>query len=203
MDKRDLAIQKTIPIQGVPFFGQYEGSNRVGDRVLMAGNGIFLEVTRKWGVFIRKISSEPTIKLPYGTMQEQSHLNLPELPNALLKEFNRHAATNCDVEVGASVIWNEHHNKYRLAHSKSLRATGSFLHQELPALEPGDHLIIDCHSHAHHPAYFSPIDNESDANCIKFSYVVGNCNLAHQTHAFRLCVRGVFESLDASALGLI
>jgi len=200
MDKRDIALQATLPLLTTPLYGQLERLEGVGDRLVLAKNGLFVEVARKWGYFVRRVAPPACIAVPYGDMKETSQLDLPNLPNALLLQFNQHAAENCDVEVGASIVWNDRSGQFRLAYSKAIESTGSFLKQQLAPLDEGDHLIVDCHSHALHPAFFSSTDDHDDRHCTKFSYVVGNCDRPQQSTALRLCVRGIFEVLDASKL---
>lgn len=199
MDKRDLALQTLCPIIPIPRFSEFAQSTIAGDRILIASNGTFLEVTRKWGRFVRKIG-EIGVVVPFGEMNETTELFTPRLPRQLLRDFNAIAIANSDVEVGASIIWNESTNAFRLEQSKSLAATGGFLHQEFAPLHAGDHLVIDCHSHSSHRAFFSTIDDDDDAHMAKFAYVVGNCDREKQSHAMRLCLKGIFQNYDLPTL---
>jgi len=196
MDKRDLALQSTMPTVVVPRFGNFQELREPGDRILIAANGVFLESSRRWGYFVRQVGSLGPVVVPYGTCQPVTRLIAAKLPIELLKAFNDFAVATPDVEVGGSIIWNEVTDKYRLAMSKSLQANGSFLRQELASLGPDEHLVIDCHSHAHHGAYFSSEDDNDDKGSTKFAYVVGHCDQESQSTALRLCLKGVFEPID-------
>jgi PRTRC genetic system protein A len=196
MDKRDIALQTTLPTVAVPQFGLLESPRQAGDRILVASNGIFLESFRRWGHFIRHIGGLGPVVVPYGTCQPVSKLFASKLPRDLLIAFNERAVNTPDVEVGGSILWNEFTDTYRLAMSKSLQANGGFLRQELSSLEAGEHLVIDCHSHAHNRAFFSRQDDEDDKGATKFAYVVGHCNREVQSTAMRLCLKGVFEMMD-------
>lgn len=200
MDKRDVLLQQTIPTIMVPLHSPLKEPEQPGDRILIAKNGVFIECYRKWGHFIRKIGDVGPVTLPYGECQSQTRLRAAKLPRDLLLAFNDHALKNQDTEVGGAVIWNEVSDSYRLALAKTIEANGSYLHYERPALQAGEHLVIDCHSHAHHRADFSKQDDIDDRYDIKFSYVVGHCNRPQQTFAFRLCLKGAFDEFDFSAL---
>lgn len=195
MDKRDIALQTSCPTIIVPRFSEFTSSEKCGDRVLVASNGIFIEITRKWGYFIRKIS-DVIVTLPYGAIQEKTKLFTPKLPRDLLKTFNALARENHVVEIGASIVWNSQSNAFRLLRSESLIADSGFLRYKLADISDNDHLIIDCHSHSDGPAFFSKADNEDDCHMVKFSYVAGNCNQARQSTVMRLCLNGMFEPID-------
>ncbi|MCU6502344.1 PRTRC system protein A [Rugamonas sp. A1-17] len=194
MDKRDVALHATLPSVAVPRFGPLELPLQPCDRILIASNGVFIESFRRWGHFIRQVGSLGPVVVPYGVCQPTTTLTSGKLPRELLHAFNAHADKTPDVEVGGSIIWNENTKQYRLALSKSLASSGSHLKQEVANLDAGEHLVIDCHSHAHHHAFFSAQDDQDDRGATKFAYVVGNCNRPTQSTAMRLCVKGVFES---------
>lgn len=198
-DPRDFALQATVPTVMVPLFGEFQQLTVPGDRILIASNGVFLECSRKWGYFLRKIADALPVSLPYGQIGEATRLIAAKLPSELLQKFIQLAQVEANVEIGGSILWNENTNRYRLARSTSLHATGSYLKQELAPLNPGEHLVIDCHSHAHHPAFFSPIDDASDSDMTKFAFVVGDCNTTHPSVKLRLCIRGKFEDMDISS----
>jgi PRTRC genetic system protein A len=199
MDRRDIALQRSMPTVAVPkFTAEWEKTEKAGERILVAANGIFLEVTRKWGYFVRRIGSVNSV-IPYGKMEEVTQLLAPKLPRQLLQQFNYYAQQAADQEIGACILWNEHTNQYRLKRAISLAANTISLKYQYPDFEDGDHLIIDCHSHSIHPAFFSAVDDEDDKYAVKFSYVVGNCSLAIPTTAMRLCIKGKFDLIDTTA----
>lgn len=204
LDKRDVALQSTIPTEVVPRFSPIDIPSTPGDRILVASNGMFVEVRRNWGYFVRRIAAGSSIPVPYGDMAEATKLHTPRLPRNLLLEFVNHAKENCDIEVAASLIWNETSNGFRLVLAEAIYATGDSLRFHVPALSAGDHLIVDCHSHAHIPAFFSTEDDRDDCNSTKFSFVVGNCNAPLQSVSMRLCLKGIFEpfnpGIDLSSL---
>lgn len=197
MDKRDTALQLSCPTVMVPRFSPLEAAEHSGERFLMAANGVFLEITRKWARFVRKVGEfSASVPVPYGTYEETTEWRADALPKELLTEFNISARQSPEVEIGAAIVWNEHDRQYRLLSVESLQASGSHLHYRPPALGDGDHLIVDCHSHGKHPAFFSGTDNQDDQWAVKIAYVVGNCGLATQTTKTRLCLKGMFENVN-------
>lgn len=194
MDKRDLALQTTVPTVMVPLYGELEPPTKTGERILMASNGVFVEINRVWGYFIREVGPRLAVPVPYGKCTPVTQWKIPGIPINLLAQFRQLACASPDTEIGASIIWNEAEG-YRLTPSVSLAANGSHLRYQLPAMESGDHLIIDCHSHARWPAFFSGEDDADDMNSVKLAYVVGHCNQSKQSYAMRLCLKRIFENV--------
>lgn len=193
MDKRDAVLQASCPSIAVPQYSPIEMPNKCGERILVAANGVFLEVTRKWCKFVRKVG-EMNTPVPYGTVHESSQLLAPRLPRNLVDDFLRLSKSSCDVEIGGAIIWNHVTNAYRLSPVETLAADNESLDYRPAKLGDGDHLIVDCHSHAHHESFFSPKDNEDDQWHVKISLVVGACNTATPTIKTRLCLKGIFEN---------
>ena len=48
MDSRDVALQSVMPTVMVPRYSELEELATAGDRILMAANGVWLEVCRAW-----------------------------------------------------------------------------------------------------------------------------------------------------------
>jgi PRTRC genetic system protein A len=178
-----------------PRFGDLEPANRAGERIIVASNGIFVEITRKWARFIRRVG-ELNTPVPYGTCEESFEWLATELPSALLRDFQDMARRTPATEIGAGIVWNETTGAYRLLPVVTLEASGAHLKYKPPALGQGDHLIVDCHSHGRHPAFFSRTDNEDDRYDVKIAYVVGDCGKPHPTTATRLCLKGIFENIE-------
>lgn len=194
MDKRDVVLQRSCPILQAPKFSQFIPLEVPGERIVVASNGVFIEVHRKWGYFIRK-AGQVGVTVPYGEMSEATIIRTPALPKHLLKSFDQIAQEDPTVEVGASVVWNETTNEFRLVRSESILATGTKLKYRIPRLDDKDHIVIDCHSHGGGNPYFSPEDNEDDLHAVKLSYVVGRCHETNPTSVMRICIKGIFQNL--------
>lgn len=195
LDRKDVALQKSCPVMPVPRFTPFQPLNEPGERILVASNGTFIEIKRKWGYFIRNVGAIATT-VPFGQVQPATVLHTTKLPTALLERFVAMAKADCDVEIGASIVWDEATAEFTLLRSVSIESGPGNLMYQLPPLEPTQHIVIDCHSHAHYNAYFSKTDDMDDAHAVRFSFVVGNCNQVEHTTSMRLCVKGTFENIE-------
>ncbi|MBK4736047.1 PRTRC system protein A [Noviherbaspirillum pedocola] len=193
MDKRDVAMQASMPSMMVPRYGKLQAAETFGERLLIASNGVFLEVNRVWARFIRRVSSSIATPLPYGEQQSTTEWKIEGIPKHLLRQFNDMARAQSHREIGGCIIWNEK-TGYRLSPVITLESSGAHLRYQPPPMEAGDHLIIDCHSHARFGACFSKTDDADDAWSVKLAYVVGNCDRQEQSVAMRLCIKGIFET---------
>lgn len=196
MDKRDIALQLSCPVASAPKFSDLVPFDRNGERIVLASNGAFLEVCRPWVRIITQVGPALAMTVPFGELKETVDYKAGKLPRVLLEEFVEWAQRESEVEIGAVITWNENTGEYALLRSKSNHATSGSLDYELPALGDGVHIIVDCHSHSHHAAFFSHVDDNDDQHAVKFAFVVGNCNTDKPTIASRLCVRGIFKKLS-------
>src|SRR5438105_4426807 len=86
-DARDAALLSTCPCVPVPRFGQLP-ELELGQRVLIARDGVFLQVRRTWLDCVLRLASLPSAPpLPYGTLQERIGFSFGVIPLALLHEF--------------------------------------------------------------------------------------------------------------------
>jgi len=196
MDKRDIALQLSCPVASAPKFSDLAPLDRNGERIVLASNGAFLEVCRPWVRIITQVGPALAMTVPFGELKETVDYKAGKLPRALLEEFVEWAQRESEVEIGAVITWNANTGEYALLRSKTNHATSGSLDYELPTLEDGVHIVVDCHSHSHHAAFFSHVDDKDDQHAVKFAFVVGNCNTDKPTIASRLCVRGIFKKLS-------
>lgn len=196
MDKRDIALQMSCPVAGVPKFSELGPLERNGERILLAANGTFLEVNRPWIRVVVQVGPPLTTTVPFGELKPAFEFKAARLPRALLQEFVEWAQKDHHVEIGAVITWDEKTGQYALLRAKSTAATADHLDYELPPLPEGVHIVVDCHSHSHGRAFFSSTDDEDDQHALKYSFVVGHCNTDNPSIASRLCVRGVLKNLS-------
>jgi PRTRC genetic system protein A len=196
MDKRDIALQLSCPVASAPKFSDLVPLDLNGERIVLASNGAFLEVCRPWVRIITQVGPALAMTVPFGELKETVDYKAGKLPRALLEKFVEWAQQESDVEIGAVITWNENTGEYALLRSKSNHATSDSLDYELPTLGDGVHIVVDCHSHSHHEAFFSRVDDKDDRHAVKFAFVVGNCNTDKPTIASRLCARGTFKKLS-------
>lgn len=196
----DAALQQTCPVGAVPLYGPFVPSTVPGEKIWVASNGTFVQITRAWATFIRKIG-EIAIPVPYGALTESSQFHTSRIPDGFLEQFNMQARKQSTIEIGASIIWHQTSDTFRLAYSTAIVATAGSLVHALPELGPDEHLVVDCHSHGTHAAFFSSTDDKDDGDQVKLAYVVGNCNQETLSFASRLCLRGMFETIPNKSTG--
>lgn len=196
MDPRDLVLKLSCPMIGMPKFSELAPLEANGERIVLASNGTFLEVRRAWVRIVTQVGPVLAMTVPFGEMKEVVEYGAGAIPKGLLAEFVSWSQQDSGVEIGGIITWNQHTGQYALRRSKSNHATSGSLDYELPQLDEGVHIIVDCHSHSHHDADFTPVDDKDDRHAVKFAFVVGHCNTNNPSFASRLCVRGVFKKLN-------
>jgi len=70
MDARDLALQASCPVLAVPRFGELPSMGN-GQRILVAANGMFVQVRLDWLDCIQRLAPATGFPLPYGEVQER------------------------------------------------------------------------------------------------------------------------------------
>jgi PRTRC genetic system protein A len=193
MNSLDTALQKSFPSVMVPRSEAVEPMTTSGERLLIAANGIWLEVLRPWIRLVRRISRYDVITaIPYGDVVESAELLCGAIPAEHVAAFYRMAQAALPNEAGAWIVWNRHTGQFRTTSLPSLSHGPGHLRYERPVLEDGESVVVDCHSHGAGSAFFSRTDNDDDRHDVKFALVLGNCNRS-PSMAFRLCVKGIFE----------
>lgn len=201
MDSRDLALQSVTPTVMVPRFGEFEPLSQPGQRVLMAANGVWLEVYRPW-LYVRMQLSDPlAVAVPYGEVEPCLALNCGPVPLDLLQQFTQQAREVCPLEHAAWVVWDETSRRFMLQQLGVRDASGAHIHFERPSLAPAHHMVIDLHSHGCFAAGFSPTDDLDDRGEVKIAMVVGHCDRDRVSTALRLCVNGLFIDLTPETAG--
>ncbi|MFT4506103.1 PRTRC system protein A [Caballeronia sp. 15711] len=197
MNAADMVLQRSFPTVMVPRREPVAPMQSIGERLLIAQNGVFLEIKQPWISLVRRIAdfSVPTA-IPYGRVVEHTALHCGRVPDLLVAEFASMARAAHPMETGAWIVWNESTRQFRLVAVKILSHTAGSLNYERPELEPDEVLVVDCHSHGGHKAFFSATDDEDDKHDIKFALVVGNCSSPVASFALRMCAKGVFEDVE-------
>ena len=71
MHPADAALQQSFPSVLVPRFGALAPMERSGERLLIAANGIFLEIVRPWLRVVRRLGTfQYRTAIPYGEAVE-------------------------------------------------------------------------------------------------------------------------------------
>lgn len=190
-DPRDQLLQSVTPVVVVPVFGhplpRLEGSSH---RFLIASNGVWMELARPWLHLVTKVGDIFAGRLPAGEISGEVSVLKP-VPKELFRHFVRLASETPDVEIAAFITLNDA-GHYQLKMAEVIENSGSHINYRCPTLSGGEEVVVDMHSHARHPAFFSKTDNIDDNEMVKFSLVVGNCNASTPTIELRLCALGQF-----------
>jgi len=195
MDSRDVALQSVMPTVMVPRYSKLEELATAGDRILMATNGVWLEVCRAW-LYARVLVAKPSIiPVPYGQVSEVMRFGFGKLPKAMVAQFIEQARARCPNECAAWVVWNQRTNEWRLMMLEETSVGPGHVNVNLPTLEEDEHMVMDLHSHGLTEAFFSRTDNKDDRGATKIAGVIGNLDKQEATASFRLCANGVFVPL--------
>lgn len=194
VDPRDELLQSVTPIVVAPLFAPPLAPLRGScHRFIVAQNGIWLELVRPWVRVVTKVSDGPVVKLPAGSLEEE--LQIPHaIPRSLLDEFLRRAQARPHLEQAAFITINPF-GKFELVDVGIISNGAEHINYRCPRLRDGHEMVLDLHSHAKLPAFFSDEDDHDDNEMVKIAAVVGNCDHATPTLAARLCVLGKFIPL--------
>lgn len=197
MNAADSVLQRSFPTVMAPRLEPVAPMEAFGERLLIAKNGVFLEVNQPWLSLVRRIAAySVSTAIPYGEVAESTQLICNRVPESLVGDFARMARAASPYETGAWIVWNTTTKQFRLVPVTILSHTRSALRYEPPALKADEVRVVDCHSHGLHPAYFSTTDDTDDRHEIKFALVIGNCGSKNPSMALRLCAKGIFEPVE-------
>lgn len=193
-DPRDIALQRACPCIPVPRFGSLDDAE-LGQRVLVASNGVFLEVRRSWLQCILRIGDLPrTPPLPYGRLTERIAFSFGVIPIALLDEFIAVGREGLPNEVAGALIYRRRSNSLRLAVHDAIKAGPAEIRYRMPVLGSDEEIAVDLHTHGRLSACWSSTDDADDQG-VKVCGVFGNIHVERPSAAFRLAINGQFREL--------
>lgn len=184
LSAKDRVLFQATPMLMAPRFGvlpQLEPGNR---RLISAADGIYIEARSPAIHLCQRIAKAV---MPYGVVEPFVRLVYGNIPMALLNQARRHATDNPESEVAACLLLDHAAKAYRCVYPEVISSSHGHISYR-DAIDDSD-LVIDFHSHAHHPAYFSDQDDQSDLARPGpyIALVAGNCDLPNrQTHAARI-----------------
>ncbi|WP_416047427.1 PRTRC system protein A [Cupriavidus basilensis] len=194
MNPLDSTLQRSFPSVMVPTREPVVPMTAAGERLLVAGNGVFLEILRPWIRLIRRISIYAvSTAIPYGVVEEVTELLCGRVPPELIRAFAEQARAACPNETGGWIVWNPRTKAFRLVPVVVLSHDCASLRYDRPQLVDGEVLAADCHSHGRFAAGFSTTDDQDDRFDVKFAVVLGRCDTRRMDVALRLCAKGIFE----------
>lgn len=196
MNPIDLALQQSFPSVMVPGREALAPMEKPGERLLVAANGVFLEIDRPWIRIVRRIAEYcVATAIPYGKCEELTDLRCGPVPPALIAQFYRQTRAALPNECGSWIVWDADTGQFRRIPLVPIAHSPGHLLYERPGLRPGESLVVDCHSHGAGGAFFSHTDNDDDRHDVKFALVLGHCDRQPST-ALRLCAKGIFEKFS-------
>ncbi|MBN3785668.1 PRTRC system protein A [Burkholderia sp. Ac-20353] len=196
MNPIDTVLQQSFPSVMVPSREPVEPMARAGERLLIASDGVYLEILRPWIHLVRRIAQyEVSTAIPYERVEEKTALLCGQIPAELVADFHAMARAALPNEVGAWIVWNSATLAFRIVGLSSLSHGPGHLVYERPKLADGEWLVVDCHSHGAGAAFFSRTDNQDDRHDVKFALVLGHCDRTPSV-ALRLCAKGIFETFE-------
>jgi PRTRC genetic system protein A len=183
----------------VPLHGYLEDLTEDGDRLLLASNGIFMEVRRPWVHASVRIAAPLPVAVPWGKATGLHETHLRNAPTASI------AASSSALQ-GRFHHWSvlrfspgERMGTWKLRILESEIATDSYLKFVRPALDEGEHFVVDVHSHGKYDAKFSKTDDIQDSNGeLKIAGVYGFVSKPRPLVSWRFCNNGLLSPAYSS-----
>jgi PRTRC genetic system protein A len=208
IDPRDTALQRSCPTLAAPRFGALPAMHN-GQRVIVAANGVFVQVKLDWlDCIVRIAYTAPVPPLPYGTVRERIDFAFGVIPISLLEAFIEAGRTGLPNEIAGGLIYSRRTKNLRLQVYDALRASPDGVEYRMPSLDDDESIAIDLHTHGIDRAFWSFTDNRDDQG-VQVAGVFGNLDRDKPSAAFRLAVNGYYKPirhpwekpLDANEIG--
>lgn len=193
-DSRDEALQRACPVLAAPLFGELPAMDN-GQRVIVAANGVFLQVRRDWLDCVERVgSTDAALPLPYGRLTPFVRFAFGTIPLALLDAFIAAGRAKLPSEIAGGLIYAAQRATLRLAIYEPLRSSAHGIVYRMPALARDESIAVDLHTHGHLPAFWSATDDADDRS-VKVAGVFGNLDRERPSAAFRLVLNGMYRAL--------
>ena len=193
MDVRDLALQSACPVIAAPRFGPLPDMVN-GQRIILAANGVFVQVKLDWLDCIQRLSPALPIPLPYGGIEERLTFTFGVLPIRLIEAFIEAGRRGLPNEVAGALIYSRRSRSLRLALCEPLDVSPHQIDYRVPAMDADETLAVDLHTHGHGLPFWSAKDDRDDQG-IKVAGVLGCLHQPKPSALFRLAVNGRFHPL--------
>ncbi len=193
MDVRDLALQMACPVIAAPRFGPLPEMDN-GQRIIIAANGVFVQIKLDWLDCIQRLSPALPIPLPYGTFDERLAFSFGVLPIRLIGDFIEAGRRGLPNEVAGALIYSQRSRNLRLALSEAIAVSPDRIDYRVPAMAADETLAVDLHTHGYGRPFWSDRDDGDDQG-IKVAGVFGCLHHAKPQAKFRLVVNGRFRAL--------
>lgn len=193
-DVRDIALQTACPTVIAPRFGTLPDMKN-GQRVIVASNGIFMQVKLDWlDCILRMGDIAPKPPLPYGVIQEHIRFGFGVIPVTLLWQFIEAGRAGLPNEVAGGLIYSRSNKTLRLQVYEAALRSADRIYYEMPWLDDDESIAIDLHTHGKSRAFWSATDDADDQG-IKVAGVFGMLHHSEPQALFRLVVNGCYLAL--------
>lgn len=193
MDVRDLALQTACPVIAAPRFGPLHNMAN-GQRIILAANGVFVQVKLDWLDCIQRLSHALPIPLPYGGIEERLTFTFGVLPIRLIEAFIEAARRGLPNEVAGALIYSRRGRSLRLALCEPIDVSPHLIDYRVPTMDADETLAVDLHTHGYGRAFWSATDDGDDQG-IKVAGVFGCLQHPKPQALFRLVINGRFRPL--------
>jgi PRTRC genetic system protein A len=193
MDMRDSALHAACPVIAAPRFGAMPGMTN-GQRIILAANGVFVQVKLDWLDCIQRLSPALPIPLPYGTIEERLAFSFGVLPIRLIEAFIEAGRRGLPNEVAGALIYSRRGQHLRLALCEAVAASPGRIDYRMPPMDADETLAVDLHTHGHGRPFWSDTDDRDDQG-IKVAGVLGHLHQLKPRARFRLVINGWFRPL--------
>lgn len=157
-----------------------------GVSYLAACDGLWRSVRLPWINSLLPVATAPAVNVPYGRLHESVQVLVPAPDRSIWSEFLATAKAAMPSECAAALLWNTETKAWRYAVRRAISAShGHIDYQEVQVFED-EILVVDIHSHARHPAFFSRTDDADDQGSMKISVVFGNIDQETPSLAARI-----------------
>jgi PRTRC genetic system protein A len=192
MDVRDLALQAACPVVA-PCFGPLPDLAN-GQRIILAANGVFVQVKLDWLDCIQQLAPALPIPLPYGSVEERLVFTFGVLPIRLIEEFIEAGRRGLPNEVAGALIYSRCSRSLRLALCEAIDVSPAQIDYRVPAMDADETLAVDLHTHGYGRPFWSAKDDGDDQG-IKVAGVFGCLHQPRPRALFRMVVNGRFSPL--------
>jgi PRTRC genetic system protein A len=142
--------------------------------LLLASNGIFIEVRRDWLYAIRQCGGlHPDLQTPFGAVQEVTELAGKRIPRSLIDAFVERAKAASPQEVGAIITYDLASETWALRMNRTVSSSAVALSYEIPELSSRERRVVDIHSHGEGPAVVSSTDRRDTRGATAVVMVAG------------------------------
>lgn len=197
----DKVIRENFPLLAAPAQGDIQIADKAGVRYVVGKDGLWRAIDKSWLRAVTPVALSSTAVIPYGAMVQKIDFLCSMPPQTVWREFATLAKSKLPDEVAAAMVWDTLNDTWRLAERKSILANSAYVEYSEVELGEGEELVVDIHSHGHHPAGFSKIDDRDDFGSIKVSAVLGCVGSEAMEIAVRLMLIDTAIDLQVTTAG--